>query len=566
MKGICITIHHEGTFTYDPLSYEYGDVEVVENVDLGNTSYERLLEICKECCLFPVHLELYVEHHGYDVMAEGVIEEVVDEELDDEIEMEDISEYVKEGFSYPVHNLNLPWNEMAPLLGMKFEHPHQLKDCLINYGVANGYQLWYRRNDYRNISVMCGKNVKEGRNFNLGSLVTYKWIAKQIAEEVIKNHKINYTQMDYRDEILSTNPGSSVQLDVDTMNDGKLSSKGSMKERWTSCRRVIGLDSCFLKSIYRGELLTAMGRDANNQMFLMAWAVVSIENSENWLWFLSNLGKDFNLAMGAYLTILSDGHKGLIKAVKELLPHAEHRLSSTLEDPKTWCRAYFQKDRSCAAFENGISESYHSAIGSARTKHVITMLEEVRVYLMQRLFAMNQKAVNLNDIICPSIRKELEKLKQYQRYWLVYPCGQQLFEVRKADEGFGVAAYCMLNQDPGIGVSSWYNKQMWVDAYSHFIKPVGGSSLWVNSDNPPPLPPQEEDYAKPKPQQEKRKPGRKSQQTANQPFNPPNADPSVDPNADLSFANSSFFDSSFADPSVANPSFADPSVTPIFRQ
>ncbi|GKC52116.1 hypothetical protein Tco_1074861 [Tanacetum coccineum] len=261
MKAICISVHHEGTFTYDPLSYVDGDVEVVENVDLGKTNYERLKEICKECCLFPVHgmyfcapkvdigkhlkplrndselanfvktaydngckIELYVEHHGYNVL-EGVTEEVVDEELDDEIEMEDVSEYVgldhvgeedveipntgltdsflnmlvdgkyishtdfrakvdkpkssssrngddssvddkykvKEGFSYPVHNPNLPWNEMAPLLGMKFEHPGQLKDCLINYGVANGYQLWYRRNDYRNISVLCGKNVKEGR-------------------------------------------------------------------------------------------------------------------------------------------------------------------------------------------------------------------------------------------------------------------------------------------------------------------------------------------------------------------------------------------------------------------
>nr|GFB67360.1 formin-like protein 15 [Tanacetum cinerariifolium] len=30
-----------------------------------------------------------------------------------------------------------------------------------------------------------------------------------------------------------------------------------------------------------GELLTAMGRYANNQMFPMAWAVVNIENSEN---------------------------------------------------------------------------------------------------------------------------------------------------------------------------------------------------------------------------------------------------------------------------------------------
>ncbi|GJX65435.1 hypothetical protein Tco_0299778 [Tanacetum coccineum] len=41
-------------------------------------------------------VELYVEHHGYDVISECVTltEEVVDEELDDEMEMEDISEYV----------------------------------------------------------------------------------------------------------------------------------------------------------------------------------------------------------------------------------------------------------------------------------------------------------------------------------------------------------------------------------------------------------------------------------------------------------------------------------------
>ncbi|GKE76470.1 hypothetical protein Tco_1542590 [Tanacetum coccineum] len=60
-------------------------------------------------------------------------------------------------------------------------------------------------------------------------------IAKQFAAEVLKNPKISYRQVmvanvrekflinlwDYKDEILSTNPGSSVQLDVDTMDDGK---------------------------------------------------------------------------------------------------------------------------------------------------------------------------------------------------------------------------------------------------------------------------------------------------------------------------------------------------------
>ncbi|GKD25624.1 putative integrase, partial [Tanacetum coccineum] len=46
--------------------------------------------------------------------------------------------------------------------------------------------------------------------------------------------------------------------------------------------KVIGLDGCFLKGTCRGELLTAMGRDGNNQMFPIAWAVVNVENTDNW--------------------------------------------------------------------------------------------------------------------------------------------------------------------------------------------------------------------------------------------------------------------------------------------
>ncbi|GJX65680.1 hypothetical protein Tco_0300023 [Tanacetum coccineum] len=217
-----------------------------------------------------------------------------------------------------------------------------------------------------------------------------------------------------------------------------------------------------------------------------------------------------------------NGHKGLIEAIKKLLPHAEHRLCTThiyanfkkklngLHYKSLFCGAYPPlPSQDCAAFENGISESYHSAIGIARTKPIISMLEEIRVV----------------------------------------PCGQQLLEVRKANEMF--------------------RQTDWVDVYSHFIKPVGGSSIWVKSENPPPLPPrrglcQEKGHNKArcynqtrlKPQQEKRKPGRKSQQAINQPFNPPNTDPS---SADLSFADPSSADPSAANPSFADPSFADPS-------
>nr|GEY45523.1 uncharacterized protein [Tanacetum cinerariifolium] len=73
------------------------------------------------------------------------------------------------------------------------------------------------------------------------------------------------------------------------------------------------------------DLLTAMGRDANNQMFLIAWVVVGVENKNNWCWFLSLLSLDLNLNDGVGLTVISDGHKGLLEAVKIWLPDTEHR-------------------------------------------------------------------------------------------------------------------------------------------------------------------------------------------------------------------------------------------------
>ncbi|GJZ83235.1 hypothetical protein Tco_0648408 [Tanacetum coccineum] len=91
------------------------------------------------------------------------------------------------------------------------------------------------------------------------------------------------------------------------------------------CRRVIGLDGCFLKHTCKRELLTAIGRDVINQMYPIAWVVVRVENTLTWSWFLSLLQEDLELGHGARLIIISDSHKGLLDVVSDWLPNAEHR-------------------------------------------------------------------------------------------------------------------------------------------------------------------------------------------------------------------------------------------------
>ena len=77
----------------------------------------------------------------------------------------------------------------------------------------------------------------------------------------------------------------------------------------SGCRRVLGLDGSFLKGIVKGQVLAAVGRDANNQMYHVAWAVVEKESFENWAWFIQNLIEDLGIGFGYGWVIISDRHR-----------------------------------------------------------------------------------------------------------------------------------------------------------------------------------------------------------------------------------------------------------------
>nr|KAJ0198545.1 hypothetical protein LSAT_V11C700346510 [Lactuca sativa] len=164
-----------------------------------------------------------------------------------------------------VHDEKQEWDKMVPIIGMKFANPVQLKLCVTNYVVKNGYDSWYS----------------------------------------------------YGEELRRTNPGSIVKMDVDVMPDGTtyfskfyVCLKG-VKDGWIQgCRRVIGLDGCFLKGICKDQLLTVVGRDANNHIYPLAWAEVVVESKETWKWFVDLLLDDIEMGNGHGLTLISDQHKG----------------------------------------------------------------------------------------------------------------------------------------------------------------------------------------------------------------------------------------------------------------
>ena len=62
-----------------------------------------------------------------------------------------------------------------------------------------------------------------------------------------------------------------------------------------------------------------------------------------------------------------------------------------------------------------MSESFNSAIRHARRKPIITMLEEIRLFVMERIYTQRVEGMEWDLLICPTIRKRIEDLKVKQR-------------------------------------------------------------------------------------------------------------------------------------------------------
>jgi hypothetical protein len=77
----------------------------------------------------------------------------------------------------------------------------------------------------------------------------------------------------------------------------------------TTCRPLIGLDACFLKGEHGGQLIAAVGRDGNNQMIPIAYAVVESERKDSWKWFVELLLEDLNQILLKQYAFISDQQK-----------------------------------------------------------------------------------------------------------------------------------------------------------------------------------------------------------------------------------------------------------------
>ncbi|GMI82670.1 hypothetical protein HRI_001936300 [Hibiscus trionum] len=414
--------------------------------------------------------------------------------------------------------------------------------------------------------------LKEMCQTELGAYATYD-MCRRARKTVLKEMHGSYVEefanlWGYAAELLQSNPDSTVTIQVDRENGRSARFHrmyvclGALKQGWRDgCRPFIGIDGCFLKSVTKGVLLVAVGRDGNNQMFPVAWAIVEGEGKESWRWFLQKLMVDLKHPNGEGLTLMPDMQKGLIPVLQESFSEVDHRMcarhiyaswhkkwkgmnrkvqfwntvratfvedfdeqlqkldtlginssNDLLKTPvQCWSKAYFKGTSKCDVVDNNMAEAFNGWIIEARCKPIISMLEEIRTMVMNRMNVKRSWAKTWRTNVSPRALQKLERNIENSTHCRLVWNGDGGFEVNHFGNQHTVDlkkltctcreweingipcchAVCAMYHDskePEAYISEWYSKEKYLSSYNHILQPVRGKKFW-SKELPPILPP-----------------------------------------------------------------------------
>ncbi|XP_031124421.1 uncharacterized protein LOC116027130 isoform X2 [Ipomoea triloba] len=419
------------------------------------------------------------------------------------------------------------------------------------------------------------KKVKRTFRCNVSKYQSYR-ARRNAKKSLIGTQSEQFNMLwDYCEELRISNPGTTVMMKLDTTDREGSRCRflrlyvcfAACKQGFLAgCRQLIGIDGCHLKGFQKGgQLLAAVGVDANNCMFPIAFAVVESEAKETWKWFLQFLASDLEIHNNPYgWTLISDKQKGLVQAVEEVLPNVSHRncvrhlhqnftkdgfggqvlkrvfwaaCKATTQpefkqhieamqvlnpkaaewvserSPLHFCRAFFDTSTKSDMLLNNLCESFNSSILNARDKHIVTMVECLRIYLMKRMQHNRDTMRNNHVKICPKIVKIIEQNKEKicgyiayksnDEWWQVEDDDLKLFRVHLTTSScscrrwdltgipcvHAISAIFENGQDP-IEYTNWfYSVEAYLKSYEPAIMPISSSDQWRKTGAPPPLPP-----------------------------------------------------------------------------
>ncbi|XP_075088185.1 uncharacterized protein LOC142170229 [Nicotiana tabacum] len=178
---------------------------------------------------------------------------------------------------------------------------------------------------------------------------------------------------------------------------------------WQHCRPVVVVDGTFLKSAYRGIMLTASTMDATGTIFPLAYAVVDSENDASWKWFFDQFKEAYGERPS--MCVVSDRHETRSYTMDEFnermlkIEEVDLRVNSYLYH--RWSRVHATVNRTFTMTSN-IAESLNAVTKDARELPIFDLFEYMRTLLERWTKEKLSKAKGTFTYLGHKYNKELE--------------------------------------------------------------------------------------------------------------------------------------------------------------
>ncbi|XP_024163994.1 uncharacterized protein LOC112170964 [Rosa chinensis] len=330
---------------------------------------------------------------------------------------------------------------------------------------------------------------KSTYGFDISYKVALK--AKQSAKEAIYGSDAgSFSKLSwYKEAVLESNPGSYFVLEVDPSTNRfhrLFVAYGGCIEGFQFCLPVLYVDGTFGKSIYKGHILSATGRNGNQGFYPLAICFCDSETETNWTFFFKHL-KSLLESQGRVITFISDRGTGLLSAFDKVFaghPHLfcykhlvanladkygdkgnsvmieevkkkffkvaysstekEYRFNlrllrqeggAEIIDPflaeipiQHWCHVFYTGGR-YGIMANGIAESFNSWISLECLMPVCCMLDQTRIKQMEQIGKRRDEAQRWTTELTPKMEERLKVQMEKSRRFSVHYSSPGVYEI-----------------------------------------------------------------------------------------------------------------------------------------
>ena len=247
------------------------------------------------------------------------------------------------------------------------------------------------------------------------------------------------------------------------------------------CRPIIVTDACHIRSKFQGIIMSACTHDGEGKIVPLAIGLASVENQENWEFFMKHLRAAIPSIKQRSVVFIHDREKGLENARESVIPlatpsicvrHLEKNVivrfrtkvnnklwtaaksfkvtdfDSAMESiqslnaevgsylrgsiPERWARAKFPVPRFGVVTSNS-AESHNSWMENIRNGSHLNVLHGWSTKMATKIFAKSQEVTAITDIFPNSTRKLIQKNELDARFYEFEQWDSFEFMVRKDD-------------------------------------------------------------------------------------------------------------------------------------